>query len=741
LDIKKLKYQNQTIRLKYIYNKFFLDTDELYFLTAISMSNKSTIVANIKNLYLKKYHAYFKGKLNINLSQNLINFDGSFDTHGLKGYVKLTLDNNILNYYIYDTSAKSIAVFMDDLNTKIKINREISNWIYKYIVAKKYKLHYIFGKINIKTGEFYPKQIQAEALANDVSIKFHKNLKSVFTPEVDIKLKNDTLSFKLFKPTYEGMDLNGSKVTITNLVSKGSAIEVIIKAKHPLDKKVKKILKAYRVDIPLYQKTSSTDASIRLYIPFNPFSFHIKGHFYTTNSDIYFKGIKFHTKKAKISLDDGMIKLDKTDISYKNLFKIKTSGIFDTHKNQYEGSIDINKLYLKYKNEVILDSNQTQISSVSVDFTKSNINIKDLKTVLSFGKDNRFIFNNLSKLYTLSPLLKQYKIHKGEALLSTANFTTFYLKGKIPYNNKILLYNNKPIKLFDINSTITSNNIKLDINNGIISANISDKVIIKTNNISYDFRNTLDKPQNSTNNFKKSITLNAINAMIYINKEITIPTDGFTLFLNGDNKIFSSVYGENHIFYSNDSKIVDIHTNFLSADYINSIIHHNLFKNGFFKLFIKESDDTFKGECQIINSKIKSPKKGGSDFKIDTGKFKFYLKNKMLTLKDIVLQNKFSTLKGDGYIDLKKKNLNLVFKVDIFKDLGKTIKSIPLIGYVLLGKDGKFSSKVTISGDFNNPQIQTDFSKDVIKSPLNIIFRVIKLPFKLLLPKESNPSK
>ena len=128
---------------------------------------------------------------------------------------------------------------------------------------------------------------------------------------------------------------------------------------------------------------------------------------------------------------------------------------------------------------------------------------------------------------------------------------------------------------------------------------------------------------------------------------------------------------------------------------------------------------------------------GGDNFKIDTGEFNFRLKDGMLVVKDIVLKNRFSTLKGSGYIDLKNKNMHLSFKVNILKDLGKTIKAIPLIGYILLGKDGKFSSKVTISGDINDPQIETDFSKDVIKSPLNIIFRVIKLPFKLLLPKNS----
>ena len=735
LDIRKLEYKNQTIRLKYIYNRFFLDTDELYFLTSISMLNRSSIEANIKNLYLKKYYTYFKGRVNINLTRNIINFDGSFKTHGLKGFAKLTLDNNILNYYIYNTTAKSIAPFMDYLNSKIKINKEISNWIYRYIIAKRYKLYYLYGKINIQTKEFYPKLIRAEATANSVKVKFHKKLKSAFAKKIDILLKNDALFFKLYRPSYKGIDLNGSKVTITHLLSKGAAIEVILKANHPLDKKIKDILKAYKVDIPLYQKNSTTQSLVRLYIPFVPYRFHIKGYFYTTNSDIYFKGVQFHIKKARILLNDNIVKLENSNISYKKLFDINTSGVFDAHKNIYKGSINVNNLYLKYKNEVILDAHHIKTPAIA-NFSKSAIYLPKLSTTLTFGKTNKFIFSSIKKIYRISPILKKYSINNTKATLSTNDFKTFYLKGKVIYDNNVILYKNKPLNSFDINASIDSNDILLNINNGIILANISDEVEINTSNISYNLTDILDNKKNKQKNSKKPITINAKNATLYINKDLSLETTSFTLFINDDKKIFSSVYGKNHIFYSKTSKLVTIDTNFLSADYINSIIHHKLFKNGFFKFSIKESNDNFFGNCQIINSEIKSPKKGGSNFKIDTGKFKFYLQNKILTLKNIVLKNRFSTLKGDGYIDLKNKNLHLSFKVNVLKNLSKTIKSIPLIGYILLGKDGKFSSKVTINGDFNNPQIQTEFSKDVIKSPLNILFRVIKLPFKLFLPEK-----
>ncbi len=736
LDIKKIEYKDQIVRLRYIYNRFFLDTNELYFLASISLSNKADIKMDIKNLYLKRFYTYFKGKLDINLIKNLINFDGSFSMHGLKGFAKLTLDKDILYYYIYNTTAKSIAPLMNYLKTEIKIDKEISNWIYRYIIAKQYRLHYMYGKIDIKTKNFYPKLIKAEGSMSDVDIRFHKKLKTIYAKKVQIALKNGTLFFKLLEPTFEDIKLNGSKVSITNLFSKSRAIDIVLKILHPLDSNIKNILKTYKINTPFYQKNSNTDSLVQLHISLVPYSLHIKGNFYTTNSDIYFKDIKFHTKKAKISLDNNIIIIDNTNISYKKLFDINTSGIFDINKSIYKGSLDINRAILRYKDELIFDANQTK-SSIVIDFKENRIDLNDLNATLFFGKRDRFIFNSLKKIYNTSPLLKKYGIKDKKAILTTQDFKSYFIRANIFYDNKVLLYHNKPLKRFDANITIDSNSTKIEVDRGIISANISNDIKIDTNSISYDLRNRLNNQKAKDIHLKKPITLNAINATIYLTKELIIPTDRFTLFINHDKRIFSSTYGKNHIFYSKDKKIVDIHTNYLSADYINTIIHHKLFKKGKFQLFIKESNGSFWGNCKILNSEIKSPKKGGDNFKIDTGEFNFRLKDGMLVVKDIVLKNRFSTLKGSGYIDLKNKNMHLSFKVNILKDLGKTIKAIPLIGYILLGKDGKFSSKVTISGDINDPQIETDFSKDVIKSPLNIIFRVIKLPFKLLLPKNS----
>ncbi len=737
LDIKKIKYENNTISLEYKNNIFFLETDQLYFLSTVSLLNKSAISIDIKKLYLKSFRTSFIGILNINLTNNKLEYDGTFFTHNLNAKMKLTLKNSLLQYYIYDAKSNNIAPFMDFLNNNIKINKIISNWIYKYIVAKDYDLNYLFGKVNIKTGEFFPYSMQGVAVAKDAIVKFNKKLPSVKIKKIVAKLKNDILTFKLFKPTYKKIGLNGSFVKITNLLNKGSFIEVIIKTTHTLDKKIKQILKAYNIKIPITQQIGKTSGIIKLTMPIVPFSMNIKGFFTATNSTFLFKNIKFYTKKAEVTLHNNIIKINNTALSYRNMFDINTTGTFNIKKDIYKGKININKLFIQYQKENLLNT-KSKKSDISIDFKNNKISIPSFDTNLIFNKSNNyFIFNNLKKIYEVSPFLKKYDIRNGKAKLSTKDFKNYFLDANITYNQNILLYNNNKIKKFSITAKINKNTI--EIKNKNIKANINNNNIrIQTEKISFDLRKLKN---NYKSNISKPFTLNADDSTIYLNN-ISIPTENFTLFINKNKKVFSSIYQGNHILYSQSSKGTDINTNFITSQYLNRLIGHNLFHGGAFKLSITESGKLFKGNCKIANTIIKSIKKGGQDFKIDTGEFDFYLRNYILNLEHIRLKNDFSTLKGDGYIDLKNKKINLIFNVTILKNLGKTINSIPFLGYIILGQNGKFTSKVTISGNFDNPKIKTDFAENIIKSPINIIFRIIKTPFKLFLPQSNaNPSK
>ena len=734
VDIKKIKYENNEISLRYTNKLFLLKTKQLYFASKIFLSNKNLIILNIKKLNFKKYKISFTGLMKYNLTNKKIDYDGTFYTHNINGNLKLTLQNNVLQYYIYNTTSDNISYFMDFLNQKIKINKTISNWIYKNIIAKDYNILYLAGKINIKTGNYYPKKIEAEVIAKNATVLFHQNLPKVNIKKITIILKNDTLSFILNKPIYKKIKLKNSYVQIHNLLTKNSYINIIIKTKHKLDNIVKNILKQYKISLPIKQLNGTTNTTLKLHIHFVPYKINITGNFATKNSNFQMNGINFFIKNANIELNNSIIKVHNTNILYKKFFDINTSGKIYTKKNIYKGKIFFNKLLLNFNKKILLNGANIE-SNIFINFTNKHIRLNTFDGDLFFNKNiNKFIFNNINKIYPFSPILKKYNLKEGSVILTTKDFNIFNLTINTVLNNQnILFYKSKPLKNLSIKAKISKKNIFF--HNPLIDIKIDKNIEIKTKDISYNI-----KDENISKKIKitKPIILSAINSTIYFPKNITIKTNSFSFFKTKNKTIFSSIYKTNKLFYFKDKNSKNITTNFISGDYVNHLIGHDLFHGGKLKLKIIGKNNYFRGYCEILNSSIKSSKKNMQDFKINKGSFYFDLKNSVLTFKNIILINDFSTLKGDGYINLKTQKINLKFHISILKTLSKTVKSIPFLGYILLGKDGKFGSKVTITGDFKNPKIKTYFAKSVITSPANIIFRTIKIPFQLLL---TNPLK
>ena len=82
-----------------------------------------------------------------------------------------------------------------------------------------------------------------------------------------------------------------------------------------------------------------------------------------------------------------------------------------------------------------------------------------------------------------------------------------------------------------------------------------------------------------------------------------------------------------------------------------------------------------------------------------------------MNLKDVLLQ-----------VDLKLKTL---------KDISSFIGKIPLINHIFLGDDNSISTAIKISGNLEDPKVETEVFQDVVMTPLNILKRTLELPFKI----------
>jgi len=126
---------------------------------------------------------------------------------------------------------------------------------------------------------------------------------------------------------------------------------------------------------------------------------------------------------------------------------------------------------------------------------------------------------------------------------------------------------------------------------------------------------------------------------------------------------------------------------------------------------------------------FQAPGFSAKGYKIKKGFINFLFYKNILYFKQININGHNLGFDGKGYIDLNKNLINLKLDTKVkFK-----LKNIPIIGkglsYLFFGKDGYLHIKIFIKGDINNPKIEKDLGTNIIKTPLNLIKRILTLPF------------
>jgi hypothetical protein len=123
----------------------------------------------------------------------------------------------------------------------------------------------------------------------------------------------------------------------------------------------------------------------------------------------------------------------------------------------------------------------------------------------------------------------------------------------------------------------------------------------------------------------------------------------------------------------------------------------------------------------------------GEGYKIKWGEVFFSVKDSKLLLNNISIYGNSTDIKGNGIIDLDTKQVDIVLSVSILKNFTSIIGNIPLVGYILLGKEGNMNISVRVSGSIDDPKFETiNTVENVIQAPLGIIKRTLTLPFQAI---------
>lgn len=729
-------------------NIFYINTPYLKIDTELIPNENGYNVA-IYEFLLSGFDLMIAGDGHINLTDRLYEFDGFFQTHEINGKLDFTIQKGLLKYYIKSASAKSLENFMDELGFKTAMDQEVKEWIYGKVVAGFYDVEFLSGEIDLINLDYHPTKMKAFGTAYDLNVAFSETLAPANANLANVTLNDGNLYFDLINPSYEGKDLNGSKVTLVDFMEGKTKIFVNIKTDSLLDETILNILKNYDINVPVLQKSGNLKSDTNLKITINPIIIDVNVTANLQNANLEMGGAKFYSKKANIFIDNNSVNISDGSL--------KMDSIFDA--SNIEGKLNLKEENGKFKtkfNSVKIDKifHRTNFKSdINLNFKKDvNLDIKALNLKLNLNKNlNTIQIESLQNNIPYSSILSDLQVQDANVKITSKDFKNFDILAKdvimqtpfIKKNGNKYSKDDINMKFYKgiLNGITKSNLVNFSVKDNSIFVDLKDlDFVLETDkkDESMDFPNVIFEGKNSNlilQNFDKIVELNSYHGSL--NKK-NIKFEGISKD-GGDVSLYLR------------PEIVSISATNISGETINNFIKNDSFSGGNFSLkMVGDSLDKFQVEIlandthltdfvfyqkllSFIDSvpsllKLKTPDFNSDGFSVKDGKLYFSKNGDKIHIQGMNFKGTSADIAGTGEINTKTGEINVDLEIIYLKDASSIIDAIPIVNQIFLGRDRVFSTIIEVRGTFKNPKYTNKAVSDVLLSPFNIIRNVLELP-------------
>lgn len=363
-------------------------------------------------------------------------------------------------------------------------------------------------------------------------------------------------------------------------------------------------------------------------------------------------------------------------------------------------------------------------------------------------------FSNFEKLAEHSTFMRDYNLTDGTLTVETTTGSQPYnIKGNINYPYPLLVDKNVPEHNLTFSGTFENNLTQLDIDEKMKIV-IDKQINIISDGIGYNpiaLGNFIKDHPNSDSNETDipNISIIADNSYIYFSDKSQALADTITVDMRDKNITASLLYKEgmaifelnDDTFYADGQKFNDefMTTLFATSTYEGGSLLFNIdgtldHANGV--LYI---EDTIMKDYKTLNNILafintvpslvtfSLPSYSTKGIKIKDAYAKFTYKDNKIYFETIRFNSPEMKIVGTGITDYPNNaiDMNMTFKTD----LGTTVSKIPLVGYLLLGKDGSIATAFKVTGKLDDPTVKTQTVQDVVTAPFHIIKRALTLPF------------
>jgi len=785
IELEKIHFDNNELKVIFADNILYVTSDDYEIAGNIERVGEK-LVADVSLLYIKKDNINIVGQLTYDLKHDRLETKGTFDAYHIKGDFDATKEDSTVVFVINSKPFSDLRTLIN----KFSLKPSIKSWIVDKVKAKKYALHYLSGRGNIGEKGFQMDfdALRGEILFEDVQIYYKEKLSPVLAPSFLLTYKNGGLYFDLRDPTYKKRSLTGSKVAITDLVGEKPTILVLdLHIRSQIDSVVQEILKAYKLNIPVKQKGERSKLDIKIDIPLKKSAKKItvlvnvdvgKGEVVYDQIKLpVLKGnVKYDSRKKesiviKAELQKGVAKIYKTKlpvISGNITYAKGRVGLKKVHikENWYEGKVD-GKINLSTKRANLkFNAKQIKIGDkekflvltkkmlpLSLDYRKYiTVNVPSLK--LKIINQPKEMLIQVGEIEKIKPYLKNIglQIDGGKLDIRTQDFKTYTFKGELKRRSCFFYDKGKVCHTkVPCSGTVTKKGVNFYAFNKRLHLSTS-KSRIKLKNLNIDLKQFLasrDKIQKKSK-VKKLVILGKKSKLRY--GKYTLVTDSYDIEVkaNGNIKAIGSLNGD-IVKFSRKGKILSIQALRVKDKLLHPLIHFKGLKKGRYSLKkYGDPDKVMKGRIIIeggvmsdfkaynntlafINSipalaTLHSPGFSKKGFKIKEGVIEYRMIGDKIIFDSVYIKGSSATIVGKGKLHMKKKTITMDLAIQTARELGSFVGNLPLIGYILMGKDKSMTVGLKITGTLDKPKVQTTAAQDILTLPLQILKRTLESP-------------
>jgi len=786
IDLKHITFEDNHFDVIFTDDILYLTSDE-YEIAGNIHREGQIFNADISRLYLKKKGASLKGNLQYDLKKHHLSTEGEYDAYGIEGHFKADKKDDTITFDITSDAFTDLKKVVD----VFALNQTVKSWIVERVQAKHYQLKRFEGVGSIDNGTFTLDfdSLEAEMLFKGVKIWYQKALDPVITDSFVLTYKDKSLYFDLTNPHYKKRSLQGSKISITQLGTPNTLLNLDLQMDTPIDNELQKILKSYALDIPVKHQGATSHVALKMNIPLGKES-HKKKSTVLVDVDVgkgtvWYDKVKLPVRKAKVTFDNrkkesikvdavfqkGIVEIGKTKLHVlggKGEYEKSLVTLDNVHVKEswYEGNVK-GKVNLKKKNAALsLHAKQITIGDkkkfivlknkivpLRLEYSK-NLHIQLPSLAVNITNRTKAMHIEVANIAKIKPYLRNIDIAiDGGRLNIIKKGTTYTFKGEL--QRKACFFYDKNDRCY------TRVPISGKIGKGSLEFYAFGKRLyyqthksrIKLNNINIDLKKFLDareRKKSKKSKGKKLVILGRNSKIRY--EKYTLVTDSYDIEVSpkGNIKASGSLDGD-IVQFSKKGKNFSLKALRVKDKMLHPLIGFKGLKKGRYTLKkFGNPDKVMKGQIIVeggimngfkaynntlafINAipalaTLSDPGFSEKGFKIKEGIVEYRMIGDKVIFDSVYIKGRSATIVGKGTLDLKKKTIHMKLAIQTARELGKFVGNLPLLGYILMGKDKSMTVGLEITGSLNKPKVKTSAAREILTLPLQIIKRTLESP-------------